>query len=91
MAIGQLVDWSVAGTHKQPERAMSYVFVVCCVLGNCSIIGQQTKTETEPAAGAAVADRMWHKAIALIEERNRLTNSCSMANMANCRTLNNCR
>lgn len=29
MAIGQLVDWSVAGTHKQPERAMSYVCFVC--------------------------------------------------------------
>lgn len=48
----------------------------------------RTRRTTTVAAGA---DRMWHKAIALIEERNRLTNSCSMANMANCRTLNNCR
>lgn len=31
MAIGQLVDWSVAGTHKQPERAMSYVCAVYVV------------------------------------------------------------
>lgn len=91
MAIGQLVDWSVAGTHKQPERAMSYVCCLLCVgklQHHRTTNKNRTRRTTTVAAGA---DRMWHKAIALIEERNRLTNSCSMANMANCRTLNNCR